>query len=577
MPKDYDPVKGTIYTLPSGDSYYTKLRPNHEGNGNYQGASSPHADHNRNRFNSNHHVRLQDNEIFDIQKLKEFFLREGRLTNIQTMLILDEVMRVFKQEENLLQIKKMPINIIGDIHGQFYDLMKLFEVGGNLEETNYLFLGDYVDRGIYSVETLLFLYVLKINYPNKMFMLRGNHECKHLTTYFTFKSEVLHKYHSNNFNNPQKRYSSVQIYKHFCLSFNYLPLAALLNEQYFCVHGGISPHLKQISDINTNIPDRFKEVPSDGLMCDLLWSDPLEDYDTFLDDSNELFIDNNQRGCSYMYTFKAVELFLQRNNILCIIRAHEAQDLGYRMYKNSSALNFPSLITIFSAPNYLDSYNNKGALLKFVNNTMNIRQFNYVKHPYNLPKFMDVFTWSLPFVGEKVSEMLLAVLNICSEEELQEEAASAKITTIDSEKETTNESLASVLNTGEDVTEEKLKLQTKSRLRKKIIAISKISKMYSLLKEESMSIQQLRDLNGGVLPKGSLYGDKEDLLNSINTFKKSKELDAINERLPPNLKEEHVLQKLKELNNSASVIGNHDDLQHNIIAMLLDDEEKSTN
>lgn len=112
-----------------------------------------------------------------------------------------------------------------------------------------------------------------------------------------------------------------------------------------------------------------------------------------------------------------IELFCD-DVVLFVCRAHEAQDAGYRMYRKNQATGFPSLITIFSAPNYLDVYNNKAAILKYENNVMNIRQFNASPHPYWLPNFMDVFSWSLPFVGEKVTEMLVHVLSICSDEEL---------------------------------------------------------------------------------------------------------------------------------------------------------------
>jgi serine/threonine-protein phosphatase 2B catalytic subunit len=100
-------------------------------------------------------------------------------------------------------------------------------------------------------------------------------------------------------------------------------------------------------------------------------------------------------------SYQAACQFLERNNLLSIIRAHEAQDAGYRMYRKTKTTGFPSVMTIFSAPNYLDVYNNKAAVLKYESNVMNIRQFNCTPHPYWLPNFMDVFTWSLPFVGEK--------------------------------------------------------------------------------------------------------------------------------------------------------------------------------
>ena len=160
-------------------------------------------------------------------------------------------------------------------------------------------------------------------------------------------------------------------------------------------------------------------------MCDILWADPLEEFGQ--EKTADFFVHNNVRGCSYFFSYPAACSFLENNNLLSIIRAHEAQDAGYRMYRKTRTTGFPSVMTIFSAPNYLDVYNNKAAVLKYENNVMNIRQFSQcfsfpvatiahkvltdcTPHPYWLPNFMDVFTWSLPFVGEKSKLLPLTCL-----------------------------------------------------------------------------------------------------------------------------------------------------------------------
>ncbi|XXG99829.1 hypothetical protein Hte_006170 [Hypoxylon texense] len=439
----------------------------------------------------------------NITFLKQHFYREGRLTDEQALWIIKQGTELLRSEPNLLEMDA-PITVCGDVHGQYYDLMKLFEVGGDPAETRYLFLGDYVDRGYFSIECVLYLWSLKIHYPKTLWLLRGNHECRHLTDYFTFKLECKHKY-------------SEAIYEACMESFCALPLAAVMNKQFLCIHGGLSPELHTLDDLR-NI-DRFREPPTQGLMCDILWADPLEDFGQ--EKTSEYFMHNHVRGCSYFFSYPAACAFLEKNNLLSIIRAHEAQDAGYRMYRKTRTTGFPSVMTIFSAPNYLDVYNNKAAVLKYENNVMNIRQFNCTPHPYWLPNFMDVFTWSLPFVGEKITDMLIAILSTCSEEELKDE------TPMSSSPGPQSPPLSGAFADPESI-------EYKRRaIKNKILAIGRLSRVFQVLREESEKVTELKTVSGGRLPAGTLMLGAEGIKNAITNFEDARKVDLQNERLPP--------------------------------------------
>lgn len=447
---------------------------------------------------------LADEELFpedgtiNCDLLLDFFKREGRLTEEQVLRIIRAATQIWTTEPNVLRVE-VPAVICGDIHGQFFDLCKLLEVsGGTPKDVRYVFLGDYVDRGYYSIECFLYLAACKVNWPEQLTMLRGNHECRHLTSHFTFKGEVEYKY-------------SRRVYEGCGAAFDALPLAAIVNRQLFCVHGGISPDLKLLSDLDK--VDRFRETPNSGLMCDLLWTDPHQDYEN----DRGTFSHNSARGCSYRYSFKAVVEFLKRNGLLAVVRGHEAQATGYRLYRKWDDTDFPSLITIFSAPNYAGVYNNQAAVLKYDGETMNIRQFNSIPHPFQLPKFMNAFDWSFPFVGEKVAEMLMAILEL--------PALSADISGLTPEE----------IRELEDTERMELEAEARAQLEiaEKIQSLEAVSEAFVNERKETEALSEF-GLPGQtiLLPANELAVGEEEIKAEIEGFKMAKLVDQGNERLP---------------------------------------------
>ncbi|KAL2566491.1 hypothetical protein AAZV13_19G168700 [Glycine max] len=194
---------------------------------------------------------------------------------------------------------KSPVTICGDIHGQFHDLAELFRIGGKCPDTNYLFMGDYVDRGYYSVETVSLLVALKVRYPQRITILRGNHESRQITQVYGFYDECLRKYGNAN------------VWKTFTDLFDFFPLTALVESEIFCLHGGLSPSIETLDNIRNF--DRVQEVPHEGPMCDLLWSDP--------DDRCGWGI--SPRGAGYTFGQDISEQFNHTNSLKLIARAHQ--------------------------------------------------------------------------------------------------------------------------------------------------------------------------------------------------------------------------------------------------------------
>jgi len=239
---------------------------------------------------------------------------------------------VFLRQPILLEIGA-PIKICGDIHGQFGDLLRLFELLGFPPEENFLFLGDYVDRGKFSLETICLLFCYKIKFPENFFLLRGNHECASINRMYGFYDECKRRY-------------NIKLWRIFVDCFNVLPIAAIVDEKIFCVHGGLSPELHHMEQIRSIM--RPTDVPDCGLLCDLLWSDPEPGITGW---------GENDRGVSFTFGTDVVTKFLIHHGLDLVCRAHQVVEDGYEFFAKRQ------LVTIFSAPNYCGEFDNVGGMV----------------------------------------------------------------------------------------------------------------------------------------------------------------------------------------------------------------------
>lgn len=320
-------------------------------------------------------------EAIDYMLLMQMYAKNKSipLTDVQTLI--SKALSLFSTEPNLIYLED-PVCIVGDLHGQLGDLYKVLELGGSLDQMKFLFLGDYVDRGPQGVEILLILFALKIKFPNKIFLLRGNHETRNATSTYGFRDECARKYNH-------------EIWLQLMSLFDKMPLAAVINGNFFAVHGGLSPELARAVDLNR--VNREIEPPIHGLVTDLIWSDPSDLV------SKQNWEYNEVRGCGYLFGPEETSSFLKTNNLSMIIRAHQCVDSGFECKTYDS--NSPVVVTLFSAEDYCGA-KNLGAIMQIQNNSLNIIQFDFGLKSRDMlfQDFGSIFEWTLPLIDHFLYE-----------------------------------------------------------------------------------------------------------------------------------------------------------------------------
>lgn len=253
--------------------------------------------------------------------------------------MLDNIKDIFSKESIILHVQT-PINVIGDLHGNLLDLLTILNNFGKPPHSRYLFLGDLIDRGEFSIDTIVYIYLLKICYPNDVFIIRGNHEHHSVCFRFGFRTEIRNRYGSNN------------LFPYFVRAFDQTPLCALIDSHILCLHGGIGPNSKTLKDI-ASVERPLHKFDETSPAYDLLWSDPCDTAETFME---------SPRGFGFLFGPNHLSRFLKRNKISLIIRGHEVAMSG--IYYGFDG----KIITVFSASNYCNMSNYGGILRLEQNN-----------------------------------------------------------------------------------------------------------------------------------------------------------------------------------------------------------------
>jgi len=266
-----------------------------------------------------------------------------RLSNCKSLkedeieILCSRVSDILAREPNIIKLKA-PITICGNIHGQFKDLLKIFKLGGPCAEINYLFLGNYSNRGYDTIETVSLLFSLKLRYPDRITLLRGNHDSANISQVHGFYDESVSKY------------QSPIVWSNIAMAFNYLPIAAVINDKIFCVSGGLSPDLTLLEDMDPL--QRVSDIPPTGIICDIMWSDP----------DDILGWQLSPRGAGYLFGEDVTKQFMRTNNLNLIVRAHQFCIQGYKKMFGGT------VVTVWSAPNYCYTAGNLASILELGEN-----------------------------------------------------------------------------------------------------------------------------------------------------------------------------------------------------------------
>lgn len=269
----------------------------------------------------------------DVDQWLETVKNGGVLPERDLRILCEKVKEILIEESNVQPVSA-PVTICGDIHGQFHDLLELFNKGGEIPNTRYIFMGDFVDRGYNSVETFQLLLCLKLKYPAHITLLRGNHETRQITTVYGFYDETIRKYGNAN---PWKYCTEV---------FDYLGIGAVVEGKIFCIHGGLSPDIKTLDQIR--LIERRMEIPHEGPFADLMWSDP-EEIETWA---------MSPRGAGWIFGSKVTAEFNHINDLELVARAHQLVMDGFKYWFKDQ-----TLVTVWSAPNYCYRCGNVASIL----------------------------------------------------------------------------------------------------------------------------------------------------------------------------------------------------------------------